>query len=117
MTIRPVRWRGPFSVRRDDSLEYVLAVLTTMPVECTTWPEHYARHSHGYGRTRVDGRCVHVLVCTWYHGPRPPTDPRVPGNPQVRHLCGNGHLGCFTPAHLRWGTAAENAADRSIHRQ
>ena len=33
----------------------------------------------------------------------------------ARHLCGNGHLSCVNPAHLAWGTAQQNARDRSLH--
>jgi len=91
-----------------EPLAYLLAVLTTMP-GCTAgrWP-HYKRN--GYGWLRIDGRHVaaHVAVCTWYHGPRPEGQ-------QVRHLCGLGHLGCFSPGCLTWGTAKDNAADRVEH--
>lgn len=42
--------------------------------------------------------------------------PRSDYHTLVRHLCGNGHLGCCNPRHLRWGTDAENAQDRILHR-
>lgn len=93
-----------------DSMEWLLAQLTAMPTGCTTWPFD---SNKGYGRVQVrrvprTARLVHQVVCEWYHGPRPE-------GMQVRHLCGHGHLGCFTPAHLRWGTAAENSADKVTH--
>lgn len=98
-----------------EPMAYLLAHLTAMPTDCTTWP--YSRSQsikpgQGYGLVVADGKkwYVHVLVCTWYHGPQPE-------GLQVRHLCGNGGRGCFTPSHLRWGTAKENAADRAKHRQ
>ena len=31
------------------------------------------------------------------------------------HSCGNGHLGCCTPKHLRWATRSENIADAITH--
>jgi hypothetical protein len=34
---------------------------------------------------------------------------------QAAHSCGNGHLGCVNPHHLRWVTPKENAADRDDH--
>ena len=87
-----------------EPMQYVLAHLTAMSDDCTTWP--YA-HSLGYARLTMDGKKVyaHIMVCEWYHGPRPP-------GLQVRHLCRNGQRGCFNPRHMRWGTAKENAADR-----
>lgn len=97
-------------VKNSPTLDYLLAVLTTMP-DCTAgrWP-FFAQK--GYGSVRLDGTQVHthVLVCTWYHGPRPP-------GMWVRHLCGKGHLGCFSPKCLRWGTPQENAADTIEHRR
>jgi HNH endonuclease len=106
---------GPASGRvtkRGEPMAYLLAHLTTMPTECTTWP--YGRtHSfvpgRGYGTMKHEGRTwlVHVLVCTWYHGPRPPGQ-------QVAHSCGRGLDGCFTPTHLRWATPQDNGSDRRL---
>jgi hypothetical protein len=31
------------------------------------------------------------------------------------HSCGNGHLGCINPHHLRWGSHPENMSDKTIH--
>jgi hypothetical protein len=31
------------------------------------------------------------------------------------HCCGNGHLSCVNPAHLRWGTAKDNGKDAHLH--
>lgn len=31
------------------------------------------------------------------------------------HSCGNGHLSCVNPKHLRWGTAKDNARDAALH--
>jgi hypothetical protein len=95
-------------INRSEPYQYMLAQLTAMPTECTRWP--FLRSADGYGRVRVDGRerTAHTVVCEWYRGPRPE-------GAQARHLCGNGHLGCFTPGHLAWGTPAENSADRVAH--
>jgi len=56
------------------------------------------------GRTHY--RKVHHLVAEAFIGPRPP-------GAQIRHLDGNP--GNNVPANLRWGTAAENSADRVAH--
>lgn len=42
------------------------------------------------------------------------------GKPPTRkhecaHSCGNGHLGCVNPKHLRWATHQENMADQLEH--
>ena len=50
---------------------------------------------------------VHQLVAHTYHGPRP--SPRH----QVRHIDGNPLNN--QASNLAWGTAAENALDRSAH--
>lgn len=34
---------------------------------------------------------------------------------QAIHSCGNGHLNCVNPSHLRWGTASENREDAVRH--
>jgi len=33
----------------------------------------------------------------------------------VRHMCGNGHLSCVNPAHLEWGSEANNRQDAGKH--
>lgn len=35
---------------------------------------------------------------------------------QAQHKCGNGHLSCVNPAHLKWGTPGDNIGDANIHR-
>lgn len=75
--------------------------------QCLIWP--FGR-AHGYAIIGVRGRSrkVHQVVCEALHGPSGPGQ-------ECRHLCGNGARGGVTPAHLRWGTHAENMADLSEH--
>lgn len=78
--------------------------------ECLIWP--FAKARGGYGSVGVGDRTtrkVHRLMCEYRHGPPPH------GKTDAAHSCGNGHLGCVNPQHLRWATKAENAADRLIH--
>jgi len=94
---------------KGEQIDYLYAVLTTMP-ECTAgrWP--YTRSRDGYAKIAWEGQSikVHRLVCTWFHGPPPP-------GMQTRHLCGLGHLGCFSPGCLTWGTPKEQGEDQRRH--
>lgn len=74
--------------------------------ECIIWP--FRRDRHGYGRM---GRSVlaHRAICSMAHGE--PERAKL----EARHTCGNGHLGCVSPAHLCWGTHDENMKDAVAH--
>lgn len=76
--------------------------------ECLLWPYGGGK---GYGSVNLDGRkqIASRIVCDATHGV-PPTDRH-----EATHSCGNGHLGCVSPQHIRWGTHAENMADTVGH--
>lgn len=59
----------------------------------------------------LDGRLqlAHREVCRAAFGP-PPTQSHV-----AAHSCGNGHLGCVNPKHVRWATDEENKHDMLAH--
>lgn len=78
--------------------------------ECLEWP--FARDSTGYGGLFYDGRDdrAHRVMCRLAHGESPSV-----GCDQAAHSCGNGHMGCVNPNHLRWATARENALDKIEH--
>lgn len=84
-------------------------VLKYFDDDCLIWP--YARNQLGYGHINIDGsvHTVSRLVCIARHGP-PPSDKH-----EAAHNCGNGHLGCVNPLHLRWATPHENQQDRVAH--
>lgn len=56
---------------------------------------------------RVSRKNLHVLVCEAFHGPKPFA------GAEVCH--GDGDRENNRPDNLRWGSAAENAADRALH--
>jgi hypothetical protein len=65
---------------------------------------------HGYLYVRIQplrrNICVHVLVCESFYGQRPV-------GAVTRHL--NGNERDNTLGNLRWGTRAENEADKKLH--
>ena len=77
--------------------------------ECILWP--FGRESHGYPNIYHEGKSVraHRLMCRQVHG-NPPNEKY-----DTAHSCGNGHLGCINPRHLRWDTRSGNQADRVKH--
>lgn len=84
-------------------------IAEAIPSECWFWT--MARDADGYGRVQWNGARwkAHRLVCALVHGaaPREGLD--------AAHSCGNGHLGCVNPHHLRWATRKENVADAIGH--
>jgi hypothetical protein len=76
--------------------------------DCLLWP---FRTPDGYGRIKEDGvnYLAHRIVCRRVHGPSPKD------RPFATHKCGNGHLGCLTPKHLRWGSPQDNQDDMVRH--
>jgi hypothetical protein len=48
-------------------------------------------------------------MCLEING-RPASDDMV-----TRHKCGMGHMSCVNPAHLTWGTSADNSKDAILH--
>lgn len=78
-------------------------------VACLLWP--YSRDNHGYAQASVGGRVrkVHQVICEKRHGPRPSRQH------DAAHSCGNGHLGCVNPNHLRWKTHAANSLEMVEH--
>lgn len=79
------------------------------PDSCMIWP--HCRNGSGYGYIWAEGQRfgVHRYTCLVTLG-APPTPEHV-----AAHSCGNGHLGCFNPLHLRWATTSDNFADKLIH--
>lgn len=77
--------------------------------ECLTYP--FYRPRNGYGVIWDDGRRTgaHRLMCRLAHGE--PEDEKL----EAAHSCGNGHLGCVNPNHLRWKTRSANILESAEH--
>jgi hypothetical protein len=109
------RWQAygsPYVTERTPSgepFEYLQHTLATRDrSECWEWP--YAC-SDGYGQIVLDGhkeRVTHVVL-KW-DGRAQPLSP----SDNALHSCDNPS--CFNPAHLRWGSNADNIQDK-IDRQ
>lgn len=108
---RTLRYGSPESGRaiRGSVLQWVRSHLNHTGEGCLTWP--FAKSSNGYGSVRVNNRTQNAAryICTLVHGYAPTT------SHYCAHSCGNGHLGCVNPQHLRWATPSENVADMALH--
>ena len=98
-------WSSGEEVKMTKTMDWIDKIVRAHGDECVFWP--FARCPNGYGKLRRDKRwwLAHRFVCTLVHGNGGET------KPLVLHSCGNGHLGCVNPGHLRWGTAKENTRD------
>lgn len=76
--------------------------------DCLFWP--YSR-SRGAAMIYIDGRNARVapIVCARRHGPAPSPEH------EAAHSCGNDHMGCVSPHHLRWDTPSGNNQDKLLH--
>jgi hypothetical protein len=108
----PTNFEQPRIAPAGAPLAFIEEALKSKSDECLLWP--YA-HNGGYGFMRhpETGKKVRVqrFICDRAHGPAP-TD-----NHQAAHSCGKGHMGCINPRHLRWATAKENGADKTLHQK
>lgn len=89
-------------------LAFVMDALSYNGDECLIWPFSNRR---GYASVYVEGKVETAsrFVCERVHGPPPFAAA------DAAHSCGNGHVGCIAPGHLRWATRLENAGDTITH--
>lgn len=79
------------------------------PDQCWIWPMRREPAGYGLVTIRKKRHKAHRVVCRMAHG-EPPQEKL-----DAAHSCGNGHLGCVNPHHLRWATRRENVADAIRH--
>ncbi len=92
-----------------ERLAFIDLAIKSDQQECILWP--FSHNGNGYpsfsqGKKK---RYAHRVVCEAANGPHPKA------RRFVAHSCGNGGKGCINPKHVRWATAAENAADKVLH--
>lgn len=94
---------------RGEPLEWIRQHVLWSGLDCLNWP--FGKHPYGYGSIKYRGIAMgaHRAMCFEAHG-----EPTA-GSNFAAHSCGNGHLGCVNPNHLRWATPEENHADIALH--
>lgn len=91
-------------------MAFILANVGFDGDECLIWP---------FNRDKVTGvpqisvnrttKSPARIICEKSHG-RPPTPKH-----HAAHWCGNSHLGCINPKHIRWATPSQNEIDKRMH--
>lgn len=78
--------------------------------DCLAWPFTRSPDT-GRGNATWNGKETSAprVMCIMAYG-EPPTEAH-----EAAHSCGNGHLGCINPRHLRWTTRSGNIADMAEH--
>ena len=104
----PLCCKKPISPR-GSTISWLAAHANYSGDDCISWP--FAHLPDGRPHMRLKGRSVRPsrIICEMAHGAAP-SDIH-----HAAHSCGNGHLGCLNPRHLRWATPVENAADKVEH--
>lgn len=92
-----------------EAMAFVAFAASYAGAECLLWP--FGRNSAGYGQIggKKGWRLVHRLVCESANGAAPDA------KSEAAHQCGNGHLGCCNPLHLKWRTRRQNAEEMAAH--
>ena len=100
---------GPLRTANGRPLAWVIEQSVAETDDCIPWP--FRRDEQGRGKLQIKGTRIIAsrYMCRLVHG-EPPTPKH-----HAAHSCGNGHVGCMNPKHLRWATPKENSADQKLH--
>lgn len=103
-TDEPIRKNNP----KGEGMRWLIEHRNWDSDECLIWP--FGKNGNGRGTLTIGKlRGAHVHMCVMVHGARPSS------KHEVAHSCGNGHLACVSPRHLRWDTRKGNMEDRLKH--
>lgn len=100
---------GKMHAASGEAIEFLnQVVMNHQGDDCLFWP--YSR-SRGAAMIYLDGQNGRVcrIVCERINGPAPTPEH------EAAHSCGNDHLGCVSPHHIRWATGSENNQDKLLH--
>lgn len=106
----PLGGRQTTTKRGEATSYYRDVVLPFSEDVCLFWP--YGKNSDGrafLASRSAATNLVHRRALIELEGP-PPSDIH-----EAAHSCGNGHLACVNPRHVRWALPVENSADQLIH--
>jgi hypothetical protein len=98
-----IRQSSPQNPGKSKLMRWIGEHLDYQGDDCLIWP--FGRRPSGYGLMFLSGHKsidVHRYICIQVHG-----EPPSPKH-HASHSCGQGHLGCVNPKHVRWKTQSEN---------
>jgi hypothetical protein len=103
--VKAIRASGPYC----EKVAWLKMMVEYNRDDCLLFPKSHPGFKQ---QVRFNYRTVAAsrAMCILAHGL--PKDPKM----MAIHSCGNGHLSCVNPRHLRWGTASDNAKDRRAHK-
>lgn len=108
------RRHGDASIRdraaNGECMEWIYSHVQFDADECLTWPYAVGRRGDAVVLHNGKQRSASRVMCEIAHG-----IPDESLNLECAHNCGNGHLGCMNPKHLRWDTRSGNHADKVLH--
>jgi hypothetical protein len=92
-------------------LNYLKSLIGVDTKECVFWPwkESLSESGRAVVRFQSQNMSASRAVCILAHGPSDGV------RTHAAHSCGNGHLSCINPNHLRWATPTENTEDAKLH--